>query len=147
MALNFKDLPPEKQEYGEEIRRRLATLPGAKVTDLRELESKRTRIKGSAYCMNESERRSHGGSTYLLIAEPDNAMDSKAVAVYSTQGLRVGYLSPTASARFSPLFTQLGADAFKVSGAGTAPNSIVMWVDLPLTTPLRRFAAQHSSTA
>ena len=60
MALNFKDLPPEKQEYMPDIRRRVATLAWAKVIDLRELESKRTRIKGSGYCLSDAERRNHG---------------------------------------------------------------------------------------
>lgn len=143
MALNFKDLSPEKQEYMPDIRRRVATLAGAKVIDLRELESKRTRIKGSGYCLSDAERRSHGGRSYLLVAEPDNAVDAKAVAVYSTKGLRVGYLSASAAARYSPMLQQLGADAFKVAGAGTTSNSITMWVDLPLAAPLRRFVAQH----
>ena len=90
VALNFKDLQPERQEHMPDIRRRVATLSGAKVIDLRELESKRTRIKGSGYCLSDAERRSHGGRAYLLVAEPDNVVDAKAVAVYSTKGPRIG---------------------------------------------------------
>ena len=146
MALNFKDLQPERQEHMPDIRRRVATLSGAKVIDLRELESKRTRIKGSGYCLSDAERRSHGGRAYLLVAEPDNVVDAKAVAVYSTKGLRVGYLSASAAARYGPMLQQLGADAFKVVGAGTTSSSITMWVDLPLIAPLRRFVAQHPSS-
>lgn len=146
VALNFKDLPSEGQECMPEVRRRVVTFSGAKVIDLRELESKRTRIKGSGYCLSDTERRSHGGRAYLLVAEPDNAVDAKAVAVYSTKGLRVGYLSASAAARYGPMLQQLGADAFKVAGAGTTSSSIMMWVDLPLAAQLRRFVAQHPSS-
>ena len=61
VALNFKDLPSEGQECMPEVRRRVVTFSGAKVIDLRELESKRTRIKVSGYCLSDTERRSHGG--------------------------------------------------------------------------------------
>lgn len=110
-----------------------------RVVDLSALESARMRIKGSAYTVNDAERRRQSGPSYLLIREPDNEADAFAVAVYGMRGRRVGYLSASRAATVSPLLAQLDGDAFKVSGAGTTKTSIVISVDVPKADALRRF--------
>ena len=69
--------------------------------------------------------------------EPDNPTDVQAVAVYG-RGHRVGYLSQARAASTAPLLAQLRGDAFRVTGTGTTPNSIVLWVDAPKVDALRK---------
>ena len=107
-----------------------------RVADLASLESVRTRIKGSAYWVTDKDRRRYGGSEYLLIREPENEADASAVAVYG-KGRKVGHLSAARAASLAPLLDRLDADAFRVTGAGTSPNSIVLWVDVPKVGALR----------
>lgn len=108
------------------------------VTDLTELPSIRTRIKGSAYSVTDTERARYGGTEYLLVREQDNPTDLNAVAVYGN-GHRVGYLSQARAASTSPLLAQLPGDAFRVTGTGTTMNSIILWVDVPRVDALRKF--------
>lgn len=124
------------------IRRRRIDPDALQVVDLTALESVRMRIKGSAYTMSDTERRRQSGPEYLLIREPDNAVDPSAVAVYGVKGHRVGYLSAARAKMVSPLLAQLGADAFKVAGTGASGGSIVLHVDVPQADALRRFVRE-----
>lgn len=121
------------------VRRRRIDPDALQVVDLTGLESIRMRIKGSAYTVSDTERRRQGGPEYLLIREPENEAGLSAVAVYGMKGRRVGYLSAARAKMMSPLLAQLGAEAFKVSGAGATRSSIVLHVDVPKADALRRF--------
>lgn len=98
----------------------------------------RTRIKGSAYYVTDVERDRYGGREYLLVREPDNAVDASAVAVYG-RGRKVGHLSAARSAALAPLLDELGADAYRVTGTGTSANSMILWIDAPKVDALRKF--------
>lgn len=125
-----------------EIRRRKVDLSALEVIDLRGLPSVRTRIKGSAYSVNDAERAKYGGTEYLLVRETDNSTDPRAIAVYG-KGHRVGYLSESRAASTSPLLAQLRGDAFRVVGTGTTTNSIILWVEVPRVDALRKFRADQ----
>jgi|SRR5665647_10325 len=120
------------------VKVRRVKVDGLRVLDLAPLDSVRTRIKGSAYWVTDGERKKYGGPEYLLIREPENEADASAVAVYGN-GRKVGHISAASAARLAPLLDQLDADAFRVTGAGTTQNSMVLWVDVPKTDALRRF--------
>lgn len=133
------DEPPVEGERAEPVRKRTVNPDSLRVVDLRALESVRTRIKGVGYCVEDGDRRKFGGREYLLIPDPGNAFDPKAVAVYG-KGRMVGYLSASRAGMLSPILQQMDADAFKVSGTGTSSNSIMLWVDAPKVEALRKFA-------
>lgn len=110
------------------------------VLDLTPLPSVRTRIKGTAYWVTDEQRRRHGGAEYLLVREPRNEHDASAVAVYG-RGRKVGHLSAAKAASVAPILDKMGADGYRVTGAGTSVNSITLWVDVPRLDALRKFAA------
>lgn len=109
------------------------------VLDLRGLESTRTRVKGSSYWATDDDRRRFGGTEYLLICEPDNEVDPNAVAVYGVAGRKLGHLSEARAASLSPILNQAQGAAYRVTGEGATPASIMLWVDVPKVGPLRAF--------
>ncbi|MCC6497897.1 MAG: hypothetical protein IT193_16720 [Propionibacteriaceae bacterium] len=130
----------------EPLRVRTVNVAALRVVDLSGLDSVRTRIKGSGYCVTDAGRKLYGGTEYLLIPEPDNPIDPSAVAVYG-KGRRVGYLSTARAGTIAPILTRLGADGYRVTGTGTTPNSVVLWVDVPKVAGLRKFARTHSQSS
>lgn len=140
--------PKAPRTIGEQLRTPGPKAPGIKkvtiddavlsVLDLRELQSNRFRIVGSAYWVTDSGRYKHGGHDYLLVREPKNKWDPNAVAVYG-KGRKVGHLSEAKAAALAPIFDTLPFDAYRVGGAPPTSNSIVMWVDLPTLPKLREF--------
>jgi hypothetical protein len=115
-----------------------------RIHDLSALDSTRTRIKGTSYWVTWEERRKFGGLEYLLICEPDNPVDPMAVAVYG-KGRKVGHLSTAKAATFTPLLTELGCDAYRVSGVGATAASGVLWVDLPRVPAMRQHVKSRAS--
>jgi hypothetical protein len=113
---------------------------GLRISNLTSLPSVRTRIKGSAYWVTDEQRRRHGGAKYVLVREPNNEHDPNAVAVYG-RGRKVGHLSAAKAASIAPILDKIGAEGFRVTGAGTSLNSITLWVDVPRLDALRKFAA------
>lgn len=111
------------------------------VVDLREIDSVRMRVKGVAHWITFDERARFGGQEYLLVREPDNAADASAVAVYG-KGRKVGFVSASRAASIAPLLDTLGADAYRVGGAGESEHSSVLWVDVPKLDGLRRFVRE-----
>lgn len=109
------------------------------VLDLSALESTRTRIVGTGFYVTWEDRPRFGGLEYLLIREPDNKHDPKAVAVYGKHGRMVGHLSTAKAAAYSPLLEALRHDAYRVTGVGATSRSGVLWVDLPRLPVLRQF--------
>lgn len=109
------------------------------VVDLTEVEAVRTRIKGSAYWVSDTERRRFGGTRYLLVCEPENEADPTAVAVYGVEGRKLGHLSTAKAATLFPLLTREPAAAYLVGGEGATRTSIMLWVNVPKADPLRRF--------
>ena len=126
------------------LRVRVIETDGLKVVDLRHLDSMRTRIVGSGYNVDDAEREHYSAMSYLLIPEPDNPADKRAIAVYS-KGRRLGYVSAKRAAMMQPLLAKIDADAFLVAGTGITPNSIVMFLDLPRVPALREFAELRPS--
>lgn len=114
-----------------------------RVLDLTSVDSVRMRIKGVAYWVTVAEREEFGALEYLLVREPDNEHDANAIAVYG-HSRKVGHVSAARAAALAPLLDQLTADAFKVTGTTTQPNSSVLWVDVPKVPALRSFARDHS---
>ena len=112
---------------------------GLSILDLRGLPSSRLRIVGSGFWVTDSGRYKHGGSEYLLVREPKNKWDANAVAVYG-KGRKVGHLSEAKAAALAPILDQLSFDAYRVTGAAPANNSIRMWIDVPAVPKLRAFA-------
>ncbi len=126
------------------LRVRMIETDGLKVVDLRHLDSMRTRIVGSGYNVDDAEREHYSAMSYLLIPEPDNPADKRAIAVYS-KGRRLGYVSAKRASMMQPLLAKIDADAFLVAGTGITPNSIVMFLDLPRVPALREFAELRPS--
>lgn len=122
-----------------EVKVKTINLQHLGVLDLSGLDSTRTRIVGTGYYLAWEERRKFGGLEYLLMREPDNEHDPKAVAVYGTRGRMVGHLSAAKAASYSPLLQQLRHDAYRVAGVGATSASGVLWVDLPRLPALRQF--------
>ena len=125
------------------ISKRVLSVDGLKVVDLTSLPSVRTRIVGSGYWVSDKERRRYGGSEYLLVREPDNEHDPKAIAVYGL-GRKVGHLSAAKAASLASLLDRLSADAYRVTGAGADARSVRLWVDLPRVEALRKFTSAPS---
>jgi len=111
--------------------------------DLRQLPNVRTRIKGSAYVISDSNRAKFGGTEYLLVREPSNKADTSAVAIYGN-GHKVGYLSAAKAATFAPLLDSMSEEAFVVGGTSIAEHSIKLWVDLPTLPSIRGFVASRT---
>lgn len=127
---------------GERVRVSKVDVSTLRIVDLGELETVRTRIKGSMYVVTDAQRATHSGSEYLLIREPKNRVDTKAVAVYG-KGRRVGYVSAAKAATLAPLLDSIEGDAFRVTGAGVIEGgSSRLWVDLPKVGALRAFAKE-----
>lgn len=110
-----------------------------KVLDLREVPFGRHRIVGSANYVTDAERPRYGGTTYLLVREPENPHDANAVAVYG-RGRKVGHLSAAKAAGLAPILDGLGFDAYRISGTAMVGNSIRLWADIPSVTAMRDFA-------
>lgn len=127
-----------------EVKVKTINLKHLGVLDLSGLDSTRTRIVGTGYCLAWEERQMFGGLEYLLIREPDNEHDPKAVAVYGEQGRMVGHLSAAKAASYSPILEQLRHDAYRVAGVGATSASGVLWVDLPRLPALRQFVKDQS---
>lgn len=122
------------------VKVRRITVASLHTVDLTGLESVRTRIKGVSYWVAWSERRRHGGTEYLLVTEPENEVDSTAVAVYGVTGRKVGHLSTARAASMTPLLLKLDGDAFRVTGSGVTASSGVLWVDVPRVPKLREYS-------
>lgn len=116
------------------------------IMELSDLDSIRTRIKGSAYWVTASERRHYGGREYLLVREPENDADPLAVAVYGN-GRKVGHVSAAKAGALFPLLQELEADAFRVTGAGASAQTTVLWVDVPKLDALRKHVRQMGGSA
>lgn len=110
--------------------------------DLRELESFRTRIKGTAYVVPDDQRLEVGGTAYALIREPSNKHDPNAIAVHDGRR-RVGYVSSARAGSMAPVLDIMGAPAYLVAGAAPGEAGIRLWMDLPKLDALRRFAKGH----
>lgn len=126
-------------DYGEPLRVSAIDPDALRIVNLTGLESWRTRIVGIAYNITDAERRRYGGRSYLLVLEPENPVDPKAIAVYG-KGRRVGYLSAKRAAMMQPHLARIGADAYRVTGKGVTESSSMMHIDLPRIPPLRDFA-------
>lgn len=74
-----------------------------------------------------------------MVREPKNKWDTNAVAVYG-KGRKVGHLSEAKVAALAPILDQLSFDAYRVTGAAPADNSIRMWIDVPAVPKLRALA-------
>jgi hypothetical protein len=107
-----------------------------RVLDLREVAYGRHRIVGSSNYVTDDERRVYGGTSYLLVREPENTHDSNAVAVYG-RGRKVGHLSAAKAAGLAPILDRLGFDAYRIGGTAVVENSIRLWADIPTVTALR----------
>ncbi|RYG71577.1 hypothetical protein EON77_12830, partial [bacterium] len=110
-------LDATREPAGVDVRK--VNVSALAVIDLAPLDSVRTRIKGSAFYVTDDERRKYGGPEYLLIREPDNPVDSGAVAVYG-RGRKVGHLSTARAASLAPLLDALTGNAYRVTGTGTS---------------------------
>jgi hypothetical protein len=110
--------------------------------DLRAVKSMRMRIKGTYAWISENQRSTYGGTEYLLVREPENTHDERAVAIYG-KGRKVGYLSASKAEGIAYLLDHMPADAFLVSGATTTADSSQLWVDVPSAPALRVFAKAH----
>lgn len=138
------EAPDMEDDYEwEPVKVRTIEPSGMQIADLRKLESIRTRIVGTGYQIEWGQRKRFGGASYLLVLEPENAVDPLAVAVYG-RGRRVGYLSAKRAAMLHPLLTQINADAFRVAGKGVTENSGVLHIDLPRIPELRRYVKEAS---
>lgn len=115
-------------------------VPSAEVSahDLRELESTRVRVKGTAAYVPGHLREHVGGTEYLLRREPDNPYDTNAIAVY-WEGQKVGHVSAVKAAAMAPLLDVLGDTDYLVSGMGAYTRSTRLWVDLPKLPALRAY--------
>jgi len=120
------------------------TLSVVEPTDLRSLDSTRMRIKGIGNYVGWNERRAVGGTTYVLVREPDNPHDSCAVLVLS-DGRKVGYVSAARAKILAPLFDSLGSAGYLVGGTGPSDESVQLWVDIPKADVLRAFVKSQSS--
>lgn len=141
VLMRMQDLYFEAQERAG-VTERWLNSDGLRVMDLRGIESRRTRIKASSMCLMYDERDRYGSTEYVLVREPDNKYDNQAVAIYGKKGRCVGYVSASIAARLSSALDQLPAEAFLVSGTGTASGSSRMWVDLPRAPEMRKFVSQ-----
>lgn len=112
------------------------------VLDLREVAYGRHRIAGSSNYVTDDERRVYGGTSYLLVREPENAHDSNAVAVYG-RGRKVGHLSAAKAAGLAPILDKLGFDAYRIGGTTVVENSIRLWVDIPTVTAMRAWVKER----
>lgn len=112
--------------------------------DLRDLETFRTRIKGTAFVVPDDERFEAGGTTYALIREPANTYDPNAIAVHDGHR-RVGYVSSARAGSMAPILDSMSAPAFLVSGAAPGEAGIRLWMDLPKIEALRRFAKSRAA--
>lgn len=111
---------------------------GKEVLDLREVDSTRMRIVGSANWVTNEERAVYGGQEYLLVREPDNEHDGSAVAVYG-KGRKIGYLSAARAASIAPQLDELSADAYTVGGTTVLGGTVRLWVNVPRTPALRAY--------
>ncbi|WP_349426174.1 HIRAN domain-containing protein [Microbacterium sp. LWS13-1.2] len=120
------------------------TLTVSEPMDLRLLDSTRMRIKGIGNYVGWNERRAVGGTTYVLVREPDNPHDSCAVLVLSN-ARKVGYVSAARAKILAPLFDNLGSDGYLVGGTGPSDESVQLWVDIPKADVLRAFVKSRLS--
>lgn len=107
--------------------------------DLRDLESVRMKIKGVGNYVGYKERQAMSGTQWLLVREPDNAHDSSAVMVATSEGRKVGYVSASRAKMLAPLLDTVAASAYVVSGTGGSDESIQLWVDVPKADAIRAF--------
>lgn len=108
--------------------------------DLRALPTDRTEVVGTHFVVNDRERRSTEDRLYVLRHQPHTRRD-KRIGVYS-HGRGVGFLPPATARRISDHLLALGGAAV-VNGAGPAPGSLRLRVDVPTPTSLARFAASQ----
>ncbi|MDR7113745.1 hypothetical protein J2X03_003645 [Microbacterium trichothecenolyticum] len=116
----------------------------AEPMDLRALDATRMRIKGIGNYVGWNERRAVGGTTYVLVREPENLHDPCAVLVLSN-GRKVGYVSAARAKILAPLFDTLGSAGYLVSGTGPSDDSVQLWVDVPKAEVLRAFVKSRTS--
>lgn len=126
---------------GERVKVKTINPDKMRIVDLTGLDSMRLRIVGSSYYITSAERDRFGGTSYLLVLEPENPVDPLAVAVYG-KGRKVGHLSAKRAAIMHPYLSQMGADAYLVGGKGSVYGSAGLHADLPRIPPLREFAAK-----
>lgn len=126
------------------VKKELINVPALTVLDLKQVESTRMRIVGSANWVSDTARGKFGDTEYLLVREPNNRYDSTAVAVYGN-GRKVGYLSAAKAAALTQILVDAPFDAFLVGGTSTIENSIRLWVDVPLLPSLRAFMKAQAS--
>src|SRR5690606_17088754 len=97
---------PEPTAAAEEKAPPRKTAPDlGNVIDLRELESTRMRVKGTAYYIPDSQRRYAGSRVYHLVREPHNPHDDMAIAVIADDGRKVGHVSANRAALMAPYST------------------------------------------
>lgn len=112
--------------------------------DLRQIPTVRTRVKGTAYYVRDSQRKNLGALHYYLVREPDNKHDTYAIKVLTPRGRHVGHVAAKRAASMSPLLDTIGAEAYIVAGAAATEHSVALWVDLPSIPELRKYVkANH----
>lgn len=112
--------------------------------DLREIPTVRTRVKGTAYYVRDSQRKNLGALHYYLVREPDNKHDTYAIKVLTPRGRHVGHVAAKRAASMSPLLDIIGAEGYIVAGAAATEHSVALWVDLPSIPELRKYVkANH----
>lgn len=127
----------ETTRYKDWTRQVLRSDPQS-VCDLSGLDSSRAKVSGVSYWVGDQESPRPGGLSYLLILEPENEFDSKAVAVYFGRR-KVGHLSAVRAAAFTKLLAGLPFDAYRVNGM--LENGKYPKLDLPTMPTLRAFVA------
>ncbi|MDD7961836.1 hypothetical protein [Microbacterium thalli] len=115
----------------------LGTHSHAAVPDLRSLESQRSRIERTHFLVNDRQRQIRGDRLYVLRRSRRDRRNPTAIAVYA-RGRVVGQVSDVRARDLAPLLDRIGGAAL-VSGTGTAPGSIRLWVDLPTPSALAAF--------
>lgn len=99
------------------------------VPDLRGLDSQRSRIERTHFIVNDRQRQIRGERLYVIRRQRRDRRDPTAIAVYA-RGRVVGQVSDVRARHLAPLLDRIGGAAL-VSGTGTEPGSIRLWVDLP----------------
>lgn len=115
------------------------------VPDLRGLESQRSRIERTHFLVNDRQRQIRGERLYVLRRSRRDRRNPTAIAVYA-RGRVVGQVSDVRARHLAPLLDRIGGAAL-VSGTGTEPGSIRLWVDLPTPGALAAFIADPPAAA
>lgn len=109
------------------------------VPDLRGLDAQSSRIERTYFLVNDRQRQIRGERLYVLRRRTTVGSDPHAIAVYA-RGRVVGEVSDVRARDLAPLLDRIGG-AGLVSGTGTQPGSIRLWVELPTPAALEGYIA------